>query len=521
MVRRWRRTNTPDARDHGRYDDIWFASERVGWGVNGAGQIIKTVDGAETWTVKKSLPGAYLRCVAFANEKVGWVGTTAGSHRLYQTNDGGESWAEVVNLPAGAPSKICGLWVLDENVVFACGSNLPEDPTIFIKTTDGGRTWSARDMKNQATTLIDIYFRDALNGWVVGGLDSVQCAGRTPGKYDLVPVILRTRDGGETWVSKLKYPDPDPKKQLFSLYPRGEWGWKIQEVLAHNTLVVSLQNYRDGAILWSDDGGENWERRLINDRQRNANLEGVGFLDSQRGWVGGWGDLNKVGGFTSRTEDGGRTWDDDNDVLFRVNRFRFLGEPVAIGYAAGAFVYKYDDAAKDATAFPADLAASPRVVVSGNGILTVSVQAGDGDALVAVRIFAPETGALVRTLNGTVGPRHEIVWDLLDDAGDPVAPGVYFLRSTVDGVSRVQEIAVRDAARPRLSFAADVKPLFREFDRNAMIPVGIDLFDYDQVKFRAEDIKSRLEDGSMPCDLTWPEEWIEKFRRWIADGMQP
>lgn len=518
-IRRWRRTNTPDARDHGRYDDIWFVTEHLGWGVNGAGQIVKTTDGGASWTVQKSLPGAYLRCVAFANERLGWVGTTAGSHRLYQTVDGGDTWTEVVTLPVNAPSKICGLWVVDENTLFACGSNLPEEPTVVIKTTDGGRTWSAKEMKAQATSLIDIYFRDAANGWVVGGLDSVQCTGRTPGKYDLVPVVLRTRDGGETWVSKLKYPDMDPNKQLFSPYPRGEWGWKIQEIDNNNTLVVSLQNYRDGAILWSDDGGETWQRRLINDRQRNANLEGIGFLDRQRGWVGGWGDLAKVGGFTSRTEDGGRTWNDDNDVLFRVNRFRFLGTPAKLGFAAGAFVYKY--AAEEADPTMADAVAQKRRRVSSDNRLTASVATDREDAEVSIRIFSPDTGAFVRQLTDAVGRSHEIHWDLRDDTGIPVPSGIYFLRTTVDGTSKVEEIVIVEADQPSLSFAVDIKPLFRDFDRDTIVPNGIDLFDYQQVKFRAADILARLEDGSMLCDKAWPKEWTQRFGKWVAEGMQP
>ena len=55
-TRRWRRTNTPDARDHGRYDDIWFVSEHIGWGVNGAGQIVKTIDGAHGLHVFGQMP---------------------------------------------------------------------------------------------------------------------------------------------------------------------------------------------------------------------------------------------------------------------------------------------------------------------------------------------------------------------------------------------------------------------------------------------------------------------------------
>jgi hypothetical protein len=66
-------------------------------------------------------------------------------------------------------------------------------------------------------------------------------------------------------------------------------------------------------------------------------------------------------------------------------------------------------------------------------------------------------------------------------------------------------------------FEQDIKPLFREEDRDAMEYI-FDLWEYSDVRDQAENILDRLEDGSMPCDGEWPEEQIELFRRWIAAG---
>ena len=68
------------------------------------------------------------------------------------------------------------------------------------------------------------------------------------------------------------------------------------------------------------------------------------------------------------------------------------------------------------------------------------------------------------------------------------------------------------------SFAQDIKPLFREEDRDAMDYI-FDLWDYNDVSTHAENIFERLDDGSMPCDETWPAEQIDLFRRWIDTGM--
>ena len=73
-----------------------------------------------------------------------------------------------------------------------------------------------------------------------------------------------------------------------------------------------------------------------------------------------------------------------------------------------------------------------------------------------------------------------------------------------------------------LSFAADIRPLFRDdIDVEAMKGFGMDLSSYEDVKTNAEAIYSRVEDGSMPCDGAWPSEQVAKLKRWMDDGMQP
>ncbi|HET8840220.1 MAG TPA: hypothetical protein VFN35_02080 [Ktedonobacteraceae bacterium] len=67
-------------------------------------------------------------------------------------------------------------------------------------------------------------------------------------------------------------------------------------------------------------------------------------------------------------------------------------------------------------------------------------------------------------------------------------------------------------------FEQDIKPLFREDDRDAMSYI-FDLWSYQDVSTNAENILERLSDGSMPCDGEWPEEQIETFRSWINAGM--
>lgn len=74
-----------------------------------------------------------------------------------------------------------------------------------------------------------------------------------------------------------------------------------------------------------------------------------------------------------------------------------------------------------------------------------------------------------------------------------------------------------------LSFESDIKDLFRETpDRTAMLAIAqFDLHRYEDVREHADAIAARLEDGSMPCDGSWPPDRIATFRKWIEDGKQP
>ncbi len=72
-----------------------------------------------------------------------------------------------------------------------------------------------------------------------------------------------------------------------------------------------------------------------------------------------------------------------------------------------------------------------------------------------------------------------------------------------------------------LSFAADIRPLFRSSDIESMKPVGIDLSSYEEVKKRARDIYARLSAKNMPCDGPWSADSIQKFKEWMDGGMKP
>ena len=470
----WVETNSPVA--SGRTDDISFLTPDLGWLVNSNGQVAKTEDGGDNWTVQLTVsaqdPGKpYLRSIKMANSQVGWFGAILNhkqqpddyqKYLLHTTRDGGATWQRVENLPMGSPPGICGLSVVNESVVYASGTNDPSRPAGVVKTLDGGATWQLLDMSPWATNLIDIHFFDENRGYVVGGKNQDECSAIPPGytrepQYAHVkPVVLYTEDGGESWVNRVAGMDFDC----------GEWGWKLFFV-NDQVFFVSLENFVDGNILRTLDGGMTWEKFHVNDRRplkfgqevSNANLEGIGFIDQDFGWVGGWGDVNFIGTYNSVTQDGGQSWLAEDfavnanlqpvgDLRLNVNRYQFFGDPVHTGYCSGKKVYKLvihgSDpplavAASSAKAASAAHAPKPSFKLqtesSGKGHLTIHYdvpQAGSRVQLGLWNQFAFHFRTLVDTTDVAAGPQS-VTWDGTDDDGQAKWPGAVIVRLTIDG----------------------------------------------------------------------------------------
>jgi photosystem II stability/assembly factor-like uncharacterized protein len=426
----WRATNAPEASS--RTDDIWFLDHDRGWAVNSNGQILHTADGFSTWQEQFHDEELYLRCVGFASESRGWVGTLTANSRLLETQDGGATWTPVTGLPDLAPSAVCGLSVVNESVVYASGTNFPNRPARMMRTLDGGATWQGWEMSAHADLLVDTYFTDPDNGWVVGGKATVP----NPTRDDVRAVVLRTTDGGQTWTDKAA--------PLAAQLPLGEWGWKIHFV-TEQLGYIALESFTRAAILKTVDGGESWIRIDVNDPQGNANLEGVGFLDDEIGWVGGWGSSNFTEGFSSATVDGGNIWQDANQIGRFINRFRFFRD-IPIGYASGLTIYKYSD-----EPLPAPPAAAPsrpglrRVLAdaapkASGRPLQITATVPDGADQLRVSIW-DRFGEHVRRLADEKQPQsgtRTLEWDGVDENGQPVQQGAIIVRVTVDGHSESQ-----------------------------------------------------------------------------------
>jgi hypothetical protein len=68
-----------------------------------------------------------------------------------------------------------------------------------------------------------------------------------------------------------------------------------------------------------------------------------------------------------------------------------------------------------------------------------------------------------------------------------------------------------------VKFDVDIRPLFREEDRDAML-FAFDLWSGDDVAKFSGEILAQVESGAMPCDSAWDAARIATLRAWVAEG---
>ena len=159
-------------------NNLWstfFIDDNTGWITGSNGFIKKTTNAGLDWVEQNSGTTLTLKSVQFINQNTGWICGEAGL--IIKTTDGGQSWVE---MSSGTIELLTDLFFYDLNIGYAVGLN-----ETIIKTTNGGINW----VTQQSGSIYDLYsvdFVDSLIGFAAGGRDSSN--------------FLKTTDGGETWT---------------------------------------------------------------------------------------------------------------------------------------------------------------------------------------------------------------------------------------------------------------------------------------------------------------------------------
>lgn len=175
-------------------------------GTGDLSRIYRTTDGGRHWALRyaNSEPRAFFDCFAFwdARRGIAFSDAVGGAQLVLATGDGGATWERIspASLPAALPDE--GGFAASGTCVAAAGRGTAWIGTgntshaRVLRTTDGGRTWSAAVVpvaSGGAAGIASVVFRDTLHGVALGGE-----IGKPAARGDYV---ARTEDGGRTWTA--------------------------------------------------------------------------------------------------------------------------------------------------------------------------------------------------------------------------------------------------------------------------------------------------------------------------------
>lgn len=323
-----------------RHDDIYFTDPTNGW-ASQDNDIYRTTNGGVTWTTNLVLAGTHFRSVVFATPQLGFAGNlgvgsydgnVSNTNVMYRSIDGGITWSNVDGFGEAGMQGLCSMYVLDSQHIFGAGR--VRGPAFFIKSFNGGTNWTIVNLTAMGVMngIMDVYFQDPANGWVVGMDTNSYYAPPYFGR------IAKTTDAGKTWTTVLTTPVTN------------SYFWKMSWPATNVGYVSLQQNGSYSSIIYykTTDGGVTWVSNGIPEvsvglytNGYNFYLQGLGFVSTNEGWIGGAsGSGFPYASSFLHTTNGGATWTPAgfNDTYY-VNRFRFLSP--SLGFASGGNLYLY------------------------------------------------------------------------------------------------------------------------------------------------------------------------------------
>ncbi len=306
-------------------DDMFFLNENIGWAV-GSGFLVKTTDGGNTWENKSPDTLSGCQSVFFLNENIGWV---SGNNSIIKTIDGGQSW-NLINTQYGGSDIV----FLNSQVGFTNRYN----PTSGIaKSVDGGLTWTLTETQDGIGKIL---MYDVLVGW-----------GYRSGS------IFRTTNGGQTWLRKyLENIDmfTEDGLNLYAINTRGNLSKSVDGganwttvIPASDTNYFQYATFYDTSLIWSavyskimksNNQGRNWTTKAGTDI---SSFYGIDFVKRNIGWVVGYsGD----GGFIMKTTNGGNSWETQLSLTnSNFTNISMLDENTGVAIGWGGLIRKTTD----------------------------------------------------------------------------------------------------------------------------------------------------------------------------------
>jgi photosystem II stability/assembly factor-like uncharacterized protein len=245
--------------------DINFANDSIGYTVGYPSFVGKTTDGGNTWQDISNIGviGGTLTSVSFLNSDTGFVGRTNTTNAMYKTENGGATWSQVF----GYGGQGCyTIKFLNDTLGYAGAYN-----SRIFRTTNGGANWSQQTSFQTSEEVTSIDFADLTHGVAVTSA-----------------YVYRTSNG-TTWSSPY-LGGPNFLSAAFS--PSGN--------------IVLGDSY--GGLRTASNFGTTYSNS--NPQSGLQTFQRIKFADAQNGWVMGEG-YNFL-----KTTNGGATWTSTNPTYY-------------------------------------------------------------------------------------------------------------------------------------------------------------------------------------------------------------
>jgi photosystem II stability/assembly factor-like uncharacterized protein len=292
-----------------------FTSGKVGCVGTNDGEIFKTVDGGQTWTMKASNgPGySFFSALSFVNEQLGYASREHNS--ILRTVNGGETWTEIT--PVSQP--VVEFQFLSEQIIYAATATGP-----VFKTTNGGASWMDVGVAGSV-----VHFVNENKGFV----------GASVGK------IFQTADGGQHWTRNVAFGDRIRDICFTSNTTGYIFGDRVRKTTDRGLSWTDVSTGLSGTVFESgyfsseaigfvcafDMGGS---ARLFRTADGAAHwmdagipARSVSFVNATTGYAGSFEGMYK-------TTNGGTSWSKISDGKF--NKIHFLTETKGIAIYRGA-----------------------------------------------------------------------------------------------------------------------------------------------------------------------------------------
>ena len=295
----WQAVEVPTDAD---FTGLWFTDPANGW-LAGSGWAIdggivgRTRDGGRTWRFETGiLPGGErgggLGRVQFRDSLRGWA--TAGAGRVVLTVDGGESWR-----PVWLGGYVHDLQFQPDGEGWAAGTQISH-------SDDGGETWRTllrSESENGYITANAIHFTDASHGWLVGQVGTLMRTFNGGSDWSRVPLPLEKTEHPTLWDITFVNADQGwAAGERGCIFHTSDGGatWERQE--------------RGVPIVRPLAKGEKPRRDVLPELETEPDrltVSAIRFADPARGWaVGYYADVAES--VVLRTENGGATWSTDH-----------------------------------------------------------------------------------------------------------------------------------------------------------------------------------------------------------------